>query len=156
MVAQKDTSGFSIRNKRAWVEFHILEKFEAGLELTGTETKSLRSRNCSFTDAYVTIRGSQAFVENLHIGEYSFAGRFNHDPKRRRRLLLHRSELRSLIGKIQRQGLTLVPLAIYPKGRWLKLEIGLAKGKKHYDKREDLAKRDSDREVRRALKVSRK
>jgi SsrA-binding protein len=148
----KQEPGLSIRNKRAWAEFFILERFEAGLELLGTEVKSVRDRNCNFTDSFISIRKGQAYVENLHIGEYPNAGRFNHDAKRPRRLLLRRSELNSIVGKMQRQSLTIVPLAIFVKGRWIKMEIGLAKGKKQYDKRQDLAKRDSDREVRRALK----
>ncbi|MBI2943458.1 MAG: SsrA-binding protein SmpB [Candidatus Wallbacteria bacterium] len=142
----------SIRNKRVWAEYSILERFEAGIELLGSEVKSIRAHNCSFSDAFVLMRGEEAYLENFHIGEYAFAGHMNHEPRRSRRLLLKKAELRQLIGKVQRQGLTIVPLALFAKGRWLKLEIGLARGKKLHDKRQDIAKRDTEREVRRALK----
>ncbi|MBI3892013.1 MAG: SsrA-binding protein SmpB [Candidatus Wallbacteria bacterium] len=149
---KQEQPALSIRNKRVWAEYSILERFEAGLELTGTEVKSIRAKDCSFSDSFVLMRGEEAFLENFHIGVYSYAGQNNHEPRRSRRLLLKKAELRQLIGKVQRQGLTIVPLALFAKGRWLKLEIGLARGKKFHDKRQDISKRDSEREVQRALK----
>ena len=141
-------------NKRARREYHVMETFETGLVLLGAEVKSLRLGHVNFKDAYVTIsRDMQAYIEGLHIGIYRFAAaNFNHSPTRRRRLLMHRREIQRLYGRISEKGLTVIPLAIYLRRHLIKLEVGLARGKRLYDKRHDLAKRDHDREMQRALK----
>jgi len=141
-------------NKKARHEYHVIEKFEAGLSLLGAEVKSLRAGNVSFADAYVTITNErQAWLEGLHIGVYRFAAaHWDESPTRRRRLLLHRHQIEKLYGRVAEKGLTIVPLAIYAKERWIKIEIGLARGKHLFDKRHDIAKRDSEREIRRAEK----
>jgi SsrA-binding protein len=144
----------SLRNRKAWHLYEIVEKLEAGIELLGTEVKSIRAHNVDFTDAYVSItkKGQEAYLENLHIGPWPQAAQFNHEPRRKRRLLLHRIQLFRLQQKIQQQGLTLVPLSIYGSKRWIKVELGLGKGKKLHDKRESLKEKQSKREVDRELK----
>lgn len=139
-------------NKRAYHEFHILEEIEAGISLTGTEVKSMRMGKVSMVDAFARIEKGQVILYNLHISPYVHGNRFNHDPLRPRTLLLHRMEISRLIGKTKEQGLTLVPLKIYWSGDWAKVLLGLAKGKKLYDKREALAAKEHKREVERALK----
>jgi SsrA-binding protein len=139
------------QNRKARYEYHILEIVEAGLVLTGTEVKSLRNGKATLGDAYGVIDGEQAWLYHLHIGAYEQGNRFNHEPMRKRKLLLHKKELRRLIGKIQEKGLTLIPLKLYFRGGWAKVELGLAKGKKAHDKRHDIAKRDAERDMERAL-----
>jgi SsrA-binding protein len=139
-------------NKRAFHEYHILEEIEAGISLTGTEVKSLRMGKVSMADAFARIDKGQVVIHNLHISPYVHGNRFNHDPLRPRTLLLHRMEISRLIGRTKEQGLTLVPLKLYWNGDWAKVLIGLAKGKKLYDKREALAAKEHKREVERALK----
>ncbi len=140
-------------NRRARHEYFIEETFEAGVVLTGTEVKSLRLGHGNLSDSFALISQNEIFLHNCHISPYDFGNRFNHEPLRTRKLLLHREEIRKLFSKTREKGLTLVPLQIYfnEKGK-IKLELALAKGKKLYDKREDLAKKDAAREVDRTLR----
>lgn len=142
------------RNKRARHDYHILDSWEAGIVLTGTEVKSLRNGKANLTDAYGIVRDGELFLLNLHIPHYEQANQFNHDPVRTRKLLLHRREIRKLIGSVERQGLTLVPLELYfnPRGK-AKVQIALAKGKKQHDKRDTERERDAQREIARALRT---
>ncbi len=139
-------------NKKALHDFFILEKYEAGISLRGTEVKSVRMGNCSIREAFVRIDGGEAVIYGMHISPYEKGNIFNRDPLRERKLLLHKAEIRKISGKVKEKGMTLVPLRVYLKGNLVKVEIGLAKGKKLYDKREDIAKKDSEREARRNLK----
>lgn len=139
-------------NKKAYHDYFVEEKFEAGMVLTGTEVKSLRMGKANLNDAFAQVRGGEAFLNNLHISAYDFGNRANHDPDRARKLLLHRKEIIRLFSKIREQGYTLIPLRLYFKDGLVKAELGLAKGKKNYDKREDLKKKDHHREIDQALK----
>jgi SsrA-binding protein len=138
------------RNRRATYEFQILETFEAGIELSGTEVKSLRGGRTQLSDGYVRIEGGQAWLLQVNIAPYAQGNRQNLEPERRRRLLLHRREIDYLDGRVRTQGLTLVPLRLYLSHNRIKLEIGLARGKKLWDKRQDVARRDAQREIERA------
>ncbi|MBU5449946.1 SsrA-binding protein SmpB [Acetivibrio sp. MSJd-27] len=140
------------KNKKAWHEFFIEEEFEAGLELFGTEVKSIRLGGVNLKDSYVDIDSGQAYIVGMHISPYEKGNIFNKDPLRVRRLLLNKKEINKLIGKVQEKGLTIIPLEIYFKGRWAKLKIALARGKKLYDKRDDAAERSARRHMERALK----
>jgi SsrA-binding protein len=139
------------QNRKARHDYAIVETFEAGLVLTGTEVKSLRLGRASLVDGFATIDDGEVYLRNVHIPEYDQGSWTNHEPRRVRKLLLHRGEILRLIGKTKESGLTLVPLSLYFSAGKAKVEIGLARGKKSYDKRQDLAKRDADREVRKAL-----
>lgn len=139
-------------NRRARHDYHLLERFEAGLALTGTEVKSLRQGRVSLAQAYADVREGEVWLVGAHIDEYAQGNIANHDPDRDRKLLLHRREIESLIGKVQQQGLTLVPTRLYFKNGRAKLELALARGKEQRDKRRDLAKRDAQREIERALR----
>ncbi len=139
-------------NKKAYHEFFIEEKFEAGMVLTGTEVKSLRMGRANLQDAFAQIRYGEAFLNNLHISPYAFGNRENHDPDRMRKLLLHKKEIVKLFSKIREQGYTLIPLRLYFKDGMVKAELGLAKGKKLYDKREDLKEKDHKRDMAQAFK----
>ena len=141
------------RNKRARHDYHILETWEAGLVLTGTEVKSLRDGKANLADAYGVVNGGEVFLLNLHISPYEQGNYFNHEPTRTRKLLLHRKEIRKLIGAVERQGLTLVPLDLYFKRGVAKITLALGKGKKLHDKRDDARKRDDEREMARAARV---
>lgn len=141
-------------NRKARHEFHILETLECGIVLVGTEVKSLREGKANLTDAYATVQYNELWLYNLHISPFEKGNRNNHEPLRPRKLLVHRSEIRRLIGKTKEQGLTLVPLRLYFAGSKVKLELALAKGKKLYDKREDEARKDAKREMERAVRVS--
>ena len=132
----------------------ILEKYEAGIELFGTEVKSIRMGKCSVKEAYVEIKDGEMLIVGMHIAPYEKGNIFNKDPLRVRRLLLHKSEIRKLGGRIREKGFTLMPLQVYLKGSLVKVEIGLAKGKKLYDKRDDIAKKDARREAERDFKTS--
>lgn len=143
-------------NKKAYHDYFIEEKFEAGMVLTGTEVKSLRLGKANLNDAFAQVRGGEAFLNNLHISPYDFGNRANHDPDRARKLLLHRKEIVKLFSRIREQGYTLIPLRLYFKDGLVKAELGLAKGKKHYDKREDLKKKDHHREIDQAMKSARR
>jgi SsrA-binding protein len=140
-------------NKKAFHDYTIEEVFEAGIALTGTEVKSLRENRASLRDSFATVRNGEVWLHSVHIAPYSHGNRSNVDPDRTRKLLLHKNEIRYLIGKTKEKGLTLVPLRLYfsPAGR-VKVELGLARGKKLFDKREAIAEREHKREVERALK----
>ena len=141
------------KNRRAFHEYEILETIEAGLELTGTEVRSLRENNCQLTDCFALIRGGEVWLHNVHIAPYSNGNIANVDPDRKRKLLLHRREIRLLEQKTREKGLTLVPVSMYFKENGLvKVELALARGKKTYDKRQAIAKRDAQREIDRAMK----
>ena len=137
-------------NRKARHEYSILDTYEAGIALQGTEVKSLRAGRASLVDAFATVDDGEVWLRNLHIAEYTEGSWTNHEPRRTRKLLLHRAEIERLIGKIREGGLTLVPLAMYFTDGKVKVELALAKGKKTYDKRADLAKRDAQREITRA------
>jgi|SRR6185369_6660775 len=139
-------------NKKAYHDFFIEEKFEAGVVLTGTEVKALRLGHANLNDAFAQVRSGEAFLNNLHISPYEFGNRENHDTDRTRKLLLHKKEIIKLFSKIREQGYTLIPLRLYFKSGMVKAELGLAKGKKLYDKREDLKQKDHKREIAQALK----
>jgi len=137
------------QNRRARHDYSIVDTYEAGLVLTGTEVKSLRLGRATLTDAYAQIDNGEAWLLNLHIPEYTQGTWTNHEPRRVRKLLLKRLEIDKLQGKVRETGNTLVPLSVYFHDGWAKVELGLAKGKRSYDKRQDLAKRDADREIAR-------
>jgi SsrA-binding protein len=139
------------QNKKARHDYSIEDVYEAGVVLTGTEVKSLRLGRASLVDGFATIDDGEIFLRNVHIPEYEQGSWTNHEPRRTRKLLLHRGEILRLIGKTKESGLTLVPLSIYFSDGKVKVELALARGKRSYDKRQDLAKRDAEREVRRAL-----
>jgi SsrA-binding protein len=139
------------QNKKARHDYSILDVYEAGVVLTGTEVKSLRLGRASLVDGFATIDDGEIYLRNVHIPEYTHGSWTNHEPRRTRKLLLHRGEILRLIGKTKESGLTLVPLSIYFAAGKVKVEIALARGKRSYDKRQDLARRDADREVRKAL-----
>ncbi|MBN2356596.1 SsrA-binding protein SmpB [candidate division KSB1 bacterium] len=149
---QKKSKTTTLLNRKAFHDYEILEKFEAGLVLQGTEVKSVRMGKVSFKDSYVRAKNGELWVVNLHISEYSHGSAWNHDPARPRKLLLHHREVKRLIGKIEEQGLTLVPLSIYFKNGYAKVELGLGRGRKLYDKRHEIAKRDVNRDIQRELK----
>ena len=138
------------QNKKARHDYHIDETYEAGLALVGTEVKSLRAGRASLVDAYGRIKDGEVWLEGVHIPEYDQGSWTNHEPRRSRKLLLHRAEIAKLIGKTKESGLTLVPLSLYFKDGKAKVEIALARGKKAYDKRQTLAARDAEREIARA------
>jgi SsrA-binding protein len=140
-------------NKKAFHEYFIEERFEAGMVLTGTEVKSLRMGKANLNDAFAMVKNGEAFLHNLHISPYDFGNRQNHDPDRMRKLLLHKKEIEKLFGSVREQGYSLVPLRLYFKNGLVKVEMGLAKGKKLYDKREELKKKDHKREMAQALKA---
>ena len=139
-------------NRRAFHDYFLDERLEAGLSLTGTEVKSLRAGRANLRDGFVRIDGREAWLENVHISPYEQGGYVNHDPRRPRKLLLHGDEIATLNGKVRQRGYTLVPLRLYFRGNWAKVEVGLARGKKLYDKRQALAEREAQRQMERALK----
>ncbi|CCH65907.1 tmRNA-binding protein SmpB [Richelia intracellularis HM01] len=140
-------------NRQARYLYEILETYEAGLELFGTEVKSIRAGRINIQDGYALIKNGEAWLLNAHISPYNASSQyFNHEPRRTRKLLLHRQEIRKLIGKVEQQGLTLVPLKIYLKRGWVKVSIALARGKKVYDKRETIKQRQDQRDMQRAMK----
>ena len=141
------------KNRRARHEYFIEDTLESGIVLSGTEVKSLRLGRGNLNDSYAGFEGEEVFLYNCHISPYDFGNRFNHDPLRPRKLLLHKAEIRRLHGKIKEKGMTLVPLSLYFDGNnRVKVELALARGKKLYDKRQDLAKKDAEREMARAVK----
>ena len=141
------------QNKKAYHDYFIEETIQAGISLAGTEVKSLRMGKCSLKESYIQIKDGEAFIYNMHISPYEQGNIFNKDPLRPRRLLLHKYEIMKLNGKIAEKGYTLVPLQVYFKGSLVKVEVGLARGKKLYDKRQDIAKKDQRREAERDFKV---
>ena len=148
-MPQKESIKLIANNKKAYHDFFILEKYEAGISLAGTEVKSIRMGKCSIKESYVEIRKGEVNIVGMHISPYEKGNIFNRDPLRTRKLLLHKQEIRKLGAKLREKGYTLMPLQVYLKGRYVKVEIGLAKGKKLYDKREDIAKKDMQREAER-------
>lgn len=138
-------------NRKARHDYTILDTYEAGIALTGTEVKSLRAGRASLVDAFAQESGGEIWLYGMHIPEYTMGTWTNHPPRRPRKLLLHRGEINRLIGKLRETGLTLVPLSVYFVNGWAKVELGLARGKRAYDKRRDLAKRDAEREMRQAV-----
>lgn len=140
------------QNKKALVDYFIEETIEAGIVLTGTEVKSVREGKANLKDSYVIIKDDEAWLLNCHISPYSHGNIFNHDPLRTRKLLLHRKEIERIRGKIQQKGYTLIPLKLYFKGPYVKVEVALAKGRKKYEKRDIIKKREAQREIERALK----
>lgn len=149
----KESVRLIANNKKAYHDYFIEETYEAGIELIGTEVKSIRMGKCSVREAYVQIENGQAWVYGMNISPYEKGNIFNKDPLRPRRLLLHKNEIMKLHGQISQQGFTIVPLKVYLKGSLVKVEIGLARGKKLYDKRADIAKKDMRREAERDFKV---
>ncbi|MSM38745.1 MAG: SsrA-binding protein SmpB [Geobacter sp.] len=143
-------------NKKAYHDYFIEEKFEAGIVLQGTEVKSLRLGKANLNDAFALVRGGEIFLHNLHISPYDFGNRENHDPDRVRKLLFHKNEIGKLFIKTQERGYSLIPLRLYFKDGLVKVELGLAKGKKLYDKRDDLKKKDQKRDMAQALKERQK
>jgi SsrA-binding protein len=151
---QEKTERESIaKNRRARHDYQILDTWEAGIVLTGSEVKSLRDGKANISDAYGIVQGGEVHLLNLHISPYEKASHFNHEPTRTRKLLLHRREIRKMIGAVERQGLTLVPLELYFRKGMVKVALGLGRGKKLYDKRADEKKRDDDREMQRAVRT---
>lgn len=154
MAEKKSGIKLIANNKKAYYEYFIDEKFEAGIELFGTEIKSLRQGKCSIKESYVGVENGEMYIYGMHIPPYEKGNIFNKDPLRTRKLLLHKSEIRKLGGKLTEKGFTIVPLQVYLKDSRCKVEIGLARGKKLYDKRESIAKKDAMREAERDYKIS--
>ncbi len=140
------------QNKKAYHDYTILETFEAGIVLKGTEIKSIRKGKINLKDGFVKIQGGEAFLWNVHISPYDQGNIFNHDPLRSRKLLLHKKQIMKLVGELKTQGTTLIPLKVYLKDGFAKVLIGLGKGKKQYDKREDMKRKEQNREIERTLK----
>lgn len=140
-----------VANRRARHDYHLEETYEAGLQLLGSEVKSLRAGRASLQDAYAKVRGGELWLVNMHISPYEQAGPFNHDPLRPRKLLLHKAEIRQLVGKVKERGYTLIPLRVYFRRGLAKVELALARGKKQFDKRADIRKREAERQIARAL-----
>jgi SsrA-binding protein len=156
MTREKDTGERLIAdNRKAGHDYHILETFEAGVMLQGTEVKAMREGRVQLRDSYCQVKGGEAFLLGVHVGQYSHDGYSGHDPLRPRKLLLHKTELNKLLGKTTEKGLTVVPLRMYFKGGRVKVAIALAKGKKTYDKRETVKRREAERETRAAIKSRR-
>jgi len=143
-------------NRKAYHDFHLLESFEAGVVLLGTEVKAIREGRVNLRDSFARVEEGEVFLYNMNISSYSHTGYAHHEPLRRRKLLLHREEIRKLIGKTVEKGMTLVPVRLYFKNGRVKVAVSLAKGKKEYDKRETIKRREADRETRAAIKTSRR
>lgn len=139
-------------NRKAFHDYFVEETYEAGIVLTGTEIKSVRSGAVNLRDAYAQVRSGELWLENVHISPYEAGNRFNVDPYRTRKLLMHRREINRLMGRAQEKGLTIVPLRVYLKKNRVKIEVALAKGKRQFDKRDSISKRDAAREIERAVK----
>jgi SsrA-binding protein len=150
----KGKGGILARNRRANFDYAIEDTHEAGIVLQGTEIKSIRAGKVQLREAFVQIRNNEAWIVNMHINPYDQGNRFNHDPVRTRKLLLHRRQINQLIGKTQQQGYSIVPIQIHLKNGFAKVLVGVGKGKKHYDRREDLKQKEAKRDVSRALKES--
>lgn len=154
-MAESSDGGFKIvaENRQARFEYEILETFEAGIELQGTEVKSIRNGKANLRDGFALIRKGEAWLHNVHISPHETASQyFNHEPRRTRKLLMHKQEIRKLMGKVDQQGLTLVPLKMYLKRGWAKVTIALVRGKKLHDKRDDLKQKQAKREIARVMK----
>ena len=152
-TVEKEKRESIARNKRAKHDYHILDTWEAGVVLTGSEVKSLRDGKANITDSYAIVKDGEVFLLNLHISPYEKASHFNHEPTRTRKLLLHRKEIKKMIGAVERQGLTLVPLELYFRRGRAKVALALGKGKKLYDKRADEKRRDDERDMQRAVRT---
>jgi SsrA-binding protein len=152
-MEKKQNRKLIAQNKKASHDYFIEDTYQAGIALTGTEVKSLRAGKCNLKESYVAIEGREAFIENMHISPYEFGNVFNKDPLRKRKLLLHRSQINRLQGAVTREGYTIVPVKIYLEGSLVKLDIALAKGKKLYDKRHAIAAKDQRREAEKEFKV---
>jgi len=139
-------------NRKAYHEYHIEETVEAGIALTGTEAKSARAGRINLADAHARVERGEVWLYNMHIAPYEHGNRWNHEPTRRRKLLLHRREIDYLAGRVRQRGYTLIPLRVYLKGPWIKVELGVARGKRQYDKRRDMAEREARRRIQRALR----
>jgi len=152
-LAMKQDEKLIAKNKRAFHEYEVLDRYEAGLVLTGTEARSLRENNCQMTDSFVLVRNGEAWLSNVHIPPFAHGNINNPDPDRKRKLLLHKKEIRILGQAVQEKGMAIVPLKMYfDKNSRVKIEIALARGKKLYDKRADMAERDTKRDIDRAMK----
>lgn len=152
MAEQKQRYRMICENRKARHEYHFLEVFEAGIELKGTEVKSLRTGKANLQDAFAKVEQGELILYNLHIAPYEMGNRFNHQPKRPRRLLLHKNEIMSLYSRVREKGLTIIPVKVYFSGSLVKVEIALAQGKKLYDKRQDLVEKAVKRDTERVLK----
>lgn len=155
MAQQESIKTISV-NKKARHDYFVVESFETGIELVGTEVKSIRKGGVNLKDSWCSITGGELFVKQMHISPYEQGNIFNKDPLRERKLLMHKKEINRLYGLMKQQGYTLIPLSLYLKGSRVKLQLGLCKGKKLYDKREDAARRDASREIDRAMKDRRR
>jgi len=140
------------KNRKAFHDYHIDEKYEAGMVLTGTEVKSIRSGKANLKDSYARIENSEMFIYNMHVSPYEQGNRFNHEPLRKRKILMNRREINRLIGLTREKGYTLIPLKLYAKKGFIKIELSLARGKKQYDKRDAIATKEAKREVERVFK----
>ena len=153
MAKSKVDGKLIANNKKAYHDYFILDTYEAGIALHGTEVKSLRMGRCSIKEAFIRIENGEMFVYGMHVSPYEKGNIFNKDPLRVKKLLLHKNEILKMLGKMKEKGITVVPLKVYFKGSLVKVEVGLAKGKKLYDKRADIAKEDQTREAQREFKV---
>lgn len=152
-MAKTEENKTAVQNRKAYHEYFILEKYEAGIELFGTEVKSIRQGKLNLKDSWCSIIEDEIFVNGMHISPYEQGNIFNRDPLRVKKLLMHKKEIRQLYAKVKQEGLTIIPLSVYFKNGRAKLEIGLCKGKKLYDKREVAAKKDAERKIERALSL---
>lgn len=153
MAKQKESQKLIANNKKAYHDYFIEENYEAGIALHGTEVKSMRQGKCSIKESFIRIENGEMYVYGMHVSPYEKGNIFNKDPLRVKKLLLHRQEINKLAGKVSEKGLTLVPLQVYFRDGKVKVEIGLARGKKLYDKRQDIAKKDQRREAEKEFKV---
>ena len=153
MAEKKQAVKQIANNKKAYFDYFIEDKYEAGVALHGTEVKSIRMGKCSIKESYIKIEDGEVFIYGMHVSPYEKGNIFNKDPMRIKKLLMHKYEINKLNGKLQQKGLTLVPLQVYLKGGLVKVEVGLARGKKLYDKRESLAKKDMKREAEKEFKI---
>ena len=150
--SQKDGVKVVAQNKKAYHDYYVLEKYEAGIELSGTEVKSVRLSNVNLKDAYCTVKDGEIFARGMHISPYEKGNIFNKDPVRPKKLLMHKREIMKLFGQIKQDGLAVIPLSVYMRGPLVKVELGLCKGKKLHDKRESESKKDAEREMDRSFK----
>lgn len=151
-MAKEKGSRLIAQNKKAYHDYFIEDTYQAGISLAGTEVKSLRMGKCSLKESFIKIENREAFIYNMHISPYEQGNIFNKDPVRPRRLLLHKREITRLFGHIKQDGYTLIPLSVYLKGSLVKVQVGLCKGKKLYDKRDDMAKKAAKRDIERSMK----
>lgn len=158
MVAARTLDGVKVVavNRRATHDYFIDERYEAGMALTGTEIKSIREGRINLREGYARVVNGEVFLTNVHIAPYEQGNRYNHEPLRDRKLLLHRNQIAELVGRVRQRGYTLIPMQVYLKNGRAKVEIGLARGKHQYDKRESIAKRDAQRDIERALRERRR